>query len=81
MWDESTYPFSNFNSAAIQVWKWISDFIPHFTEHMMLRLNLSWSMFVKDVPGFIFGPHNHANPEHYNIMDIDIRDNIKSEYS
>ena len=25
------YPFPNFNDAAVAVWKWRSDFIPHFT--------------------------------------------------
>ena len=31
MWDEMTYPFPNFNGAAVEVWNWISSFIPHFT--------------------------------------------------
>ena len=30
MWDDITYPFSNFNGANIEIWEWISDFIPHF---------------------------------------------------
>ena len=29
-----TYPFINFNAATDAVWKWISDFIPHFTGHL-----------------------------------------------
>ena len=28
---EVSYQFSNFNGAAIVVWEWISNFIPHFT--------------------------------------------------
>ena len=28
MWDEFTYPFSK--AAAVEVWEWISNFIPHF---------------------------------------------------
>ena len=44
--DEITYPFPNFNGAAIEVWKWISNFIPQFTGHAidylsMLRLKLN----------------------------------------
>ena len=35
VWDEITYPFSNFNSATVEVWEWISNFIPHFTGHMI----------------------------------------------
>ena len=31
MWDEITYSFPNFNGATVEVWEWISDFIPHFT--------------------------------------------------
>ena len=30
VWDEITYPFPNFNSATVEVWGWISNFIPHF---------------------------------------------------
>ena len=30
-WDEITYPFPNFNSAAIEIWEWISNSIQHFT--------------------------------------------------
>ena len=30
VWDEITYPFPNFNGTTIEVWKWISNFIPHF---------------------------------------------------
>ena len=30
VWDEITYPFTNFNSATIEVWEWINNFISHF---------------------------------------------------
>ena len=30
MWDEFTYPFLNFNSATVEVWEWLGNFIPHF---------------------------------------------------
>ena len=29
MWDKITYPFPNFNGAAVEVWEWISNFISH----------------------------------------------------
>ena len=29
MWDEITYPFLNVNGATVEVWEWISNFIPH----------------------------------------------------
>ena len=30
VWDQITYPFPNFNCAAVEVCEWISYFIPHF---------------------------------------------------
>ena len=30
VWDEITYPFTNFNGATIEVWEWISNFIQPF---------------------------------------------------
>ena len=35
MWDEITYPFLNFNGCTIEVSEWISNFIPHFTGHVI----------------------------------------------
>ena len=29
VWDEITCPFPNFNSSTVEVWEWISNFIPH----------------------------------------------------
>ena len=31
MWDEIIYPLPKFNDAAVEIWKWISNFIPHLT--------------------------------------------------
>ena len=30
VWDEITYPFPNFNGVTVEVWEWISNFIPCF---------------------------------------------------
>ena len=30
VWDEITFPFPNFNGFTVEVWKWISNMIPHF---------------------------------------------------
>ena len=30
---EITYLFTSFNGAAVEVWEWMSNFIPHFTGH------------------------------------------------
>ena len=37
VWDEITYPFSNFNSCTVEVWEWVSYFIPYFTEHVTIH--------------------------------------------
>ena len=31
--DVITFPFPNFNGVAVEIWKWISKFISHFTGH------------------------------------------------
>ena len=30
VWDKFTYPFPNFNGATVEVWEYISNFIPHY---------------------------------------------------
>ena len=30
-----TYPFRNFDGAAVEVWEWISNFIPYFTANVI----------------------------------------------
>ena len=34
-WGEITYPFQKFNSGIGEVWEWINNLIPHFTEHVI----------------------------------------------
>ena len=36
MWDEITYLFPNFNGVAIDVCKWINNFMPHFIEDVII---------------------------------------------
>ena len=38
VWDEFISPFPNFNSVAVEVWEWISNFVPHFTGHVITYL-------------------------------------------
>ena len=35
MWNEITYPFINFNGSSVDVSEWISNFIPHFSGHVI----------------------------------------------
>ena len=54
MWDEITDPIPNFNSAAVEVWEWISNFIPRFTGHMATYpcWYFSQTMLIKGAPVF-----------------------------
>ena len=38
LWGEIAYPFPNFNVATVEVWEWISNFIPNFTGHVITVL-------------------------------------------
>ena len=38
VWDEITYPFPNFNRSTIEVFEWISNFIPHFIMDVISHL-------------------------------------------
>ena len=42
-WDEITSPFQNFNGATVEVWEWISNFIPHCTGHVLTYPCLDYS--------------------------------------
>ena len=35
MWDSINFPFLIFNVATVEVWKWISNFIPHIIEYVV----------------------------------------------
>ena len=35
VWDEITYLFLNFNGATVEVYEWISNFIPHFIKYVI----------------------------------------------
>ena len=57
MWDEITYPFLNFNGAAVEVKEWISNFTPHFTRHVITlpgMLGLKLNHVSKSGPWEIF---------------------------
>ena len=45
----NTYPFPNFNGATVEVWEWISNFIPHFITYPCW--DSSKTMLIKGVPG------------------------------
>ena len=55
MYDEITYPFPNFNGATVEVLEWISNFILHFTGHVITCpcWDYSYITLVKGAPGDI----------------------------
>ena len=52
VWDEITFLFPDFNGTTVEVWEWISNFIPHFTRHVITYPCLDWSspILVRRVP-------------------------------
>ena len=52
VWNEITNPSPNFNSATVEVWEWVSNFISHFTGYVITYLwwNLSQSLLIKRGP-------------------------------
>ena len=42
VWNETTYPFPNFNGCTVEVWEWISNFIPHSSGHVITDPFQSW---------------------------------------
>ena len=45
MWDEIMYPFPNPNSAPVEVWEWISNFIPQFTGYVFTHAGIKVNLF------------------------------------
>ena len=43
VWDEMSYPFPTLNRATVEVYECISNFIPHFTGHVITNPCLDWS--------------------------------------
>ena len=66
MWDKITYSFPKFNGATVEVWKWISKFIPHFIMDVITHpcWDLSYSMSVK---GAQFNNDQRDVPLHFKI--------------
>ena len=56
VWDEITYPFTNFNGCSVEVWEWISNSIPHFI--MDLITYPCW----REVGNSVFVLHSQTTP-------------------
>ena len=74
VWSIITYPFLNFIGAALEVLEWISNFTPHFSEHVITYpckddLNhvikggtgdLSWRIWLLEMSNLQLLKHNKA---------------------
>ena len=43
VWDEVTYSFQNFNGCTVEVWEWLSNFIPYFIMDVITYPCWDWS--------------------------------------
>ena len=50
VWDKITNPSPNFNGYTVEVWEWISDFIPHFMMDIIIYpcWDNSWTIYVRN---------------------------------
>ena len=64
-----TFPFLNFNGATVEVWEWISNFIPHYTVYVITYpyWDQSQSMLVKGATGVI---HSRSMNNKANLRDL-----------
>ena len=55
MWDDITYPFPNFNGCTVEVWEWISNFIPPILMDVIIYpcWYYSYNPFIKGARGDI----------------------------
>ena len=55
VWDEITFLFPIFNGSTVEVWEWISNFIPHFIGHVVTYpcWAKSQTLLVKGAPGVL----------------------------
>ena len=71
MRNEITYPFPNFNGAAVDVWGWTSNFVPHFV-----------NVGIKVIPVCKMGsgtcPIRVVTPKLLSLCDGSIRDGFGS---
>ena len=44
--DAITYPFPNFNGAAVEVWEWFSNYVPNFTGLVIIYPNWDHSLII-----------------------------------
>ena len=40
VWYEISYPFLNFNGATVEVYEWISNYIPHFIMDVIIHAGI-----------------------------------------
>ena len=69
-----TYPFTNFanfNGCTVEVWEWISNFIPHYTRCVIAYpcWDETQAMLIKGAPGGVCIPNSHHHvPIHTKLL-------------
>ena len=77
MSDDSTYPLPHFKDATVQVWKWINNFIPHFTGYVLIYpcWDKSSSMIVLDHWGVcLFSCHVGPTSQKHHCITVPFRE-------
>ena len=50
MWDKITYPFPNFNGCTVEIWEWISNFIPQFMMDVIMHAGIKVNPYYQKEP-------------------------------
>ena len=53
MWNEIAYLFTKFSGCIVDVWEWMSNFIPHFLMDIITMLGLKLNHVSKKGPGIM----------------------------
>ena len=92
-WDEITFPFPNFSGCTVEVWGWMSYFIPHFTG-ISLLIHVGHFEFIhvnKGVPDllcfqrvwsliYVFNTFSKMYWTHHYDTDIKANKGIKTKF-
>ena len=71
MWPKVMLPFPNFTDATVEVWEWISNFIPHFTGYVIIHPCWDWiCVLVKGAPVRLYRYPSGLLPGHWGCLMI-----------
>ena len=88
VWGEITYPFPDFNGAAIEVWERIGNFIPYFTGHVFTYLcrkrlwkdsiipYIVWALYLNTLLLWLM---TEARPTGNRVQELEVFPGVSSE--